>query len=155
MYWKRGISFIHTVYIKTFRKKIGFCMWMKITMTAIIERQRARLYTQKAKKCQTFLYTKSQILFKMLDNFRYGFIYKKPYTWRYGIFMKFLKLAFIYIQKAWQFALHDVYIYKKHDTSQKPRQFAIRFYIQKSGTFALRDFSLNFWNLRRGGDIYW
>ena len=38
------------VNIKTFRKKIGFCIIMKITMTAIIERQRARLYTQKAKK---------------------------------------------------------------------------------------------------------
>ena len=36
--------------IKMFRKKIGCCKRMKITMTAIIERQRARLYTQKAKK---------------------------------------------------------------------------------------------------------
>ena len=81
---------------------------MKITMTAIIERQRERLYTQKAKNCEIFLYTKSQTLFKKLDNFRY------------------------------------VFIYKNLDTSQKARQFAIRFNIQKSGTFALPDFSLNF-----------
>ena len=64
-------------------------------------------------------------------------------------------LAFFYIQKSWHFALRDVFIYKKLDTWQKVRQFVIRFYIEKSGTFALRDFSLNFWNLRRGGGIYW
>ena len=34
----------------TFRKKIGFCIWMKITMTAIVERQRARSYMKKNKK---------------------------------------------------------------------------------------------------------
>ena len=52
---------------------------MKIMMTAIIERQRARLYTQKAKNCQTFLYiyTKSQTLLKKLDNFRYIFFIQK------------------------------------------------------------------------------
>ena len=50
----------------------------------------------------------------------------------------------ISIQKALHFALRDVFIHKKLDTSQKARQFAIRFYIQKSRTFALRDFSLNF-----------
>ena len=47
------------VHIKTFRKKIGFCIRMKIMMTAIIERQRARLYTQKAKKLlNVFIYKK-------------------------------------------------------------------------------------------------
>ena len=34
----------------TFRKKIGFCIWMKITMSAIVERQRARFYEQKKQK---------------------------------------------------------------------------------------------------------
>ena len=42
-------------------------------------------------------------------------------------------------------------LFKKLDAWQRARQFAIRFYIQKSGTFALRDFSLNFRHLRRGG----
>ena len=57
----------------------------------------AHVYIQKKQKnCETFLYTKSQTLFKKLDNFRYVFIWKKPYTLRYGIFMKFLKLAFTY-----------------------------------------------------------
>ena len=53
---------------------------MKITMTDIIETQRARLYTQKAKKYEPFLYTKIQTLFKKLDNFRYVYIYIKPYS---------------------------------------------------------------------------
>ena len=43
-----------------FRKKIGFCIRMKIMMTVIIERQRARLYTQKAKKLpNVFIYKKT------------------------------------------------------------------------------------------------
>ena len=88
---------------------------MKITKTDIIEIQRARWNTQKSKKCETFLYTKSQTLFKKLDNIRYVFIYKKPYTWRYGIFIKFLKLEFIY---------------KNHDTLRY-----VTFYIQKARHF--------------------
>ena len=59
---------------------------MKIMMTAIIERQRARLYTQKTKK------------------------------------------------------LPNVFIYKKADTFQKARQFALRYFIQKAIHLTLRDF---------------
>ena len=51
---------------------------MKITMTAISKRQHAWLYTQKAKQIAKHLYkyTKSQTLFKKLDNFYYVFLYK-------------------------------------------------------------------------------
>ena len=107
---------------------------------------------KKGKHSETFLYTKSQKLFKKLDNFRYVFVYKKPYTLRYGIFMKFLKLAFLC---------------KKHDTLryvkfyiQKARQFAKSntiwdtFLYTKIWHFCVAWFSLNFWNLRRGGGIY-
>ena len=79
-----------------------------------------------------------------------------------------------YIQKAGHFMLQDftwkfrtshlytksvticvrwLIISKNIDTSQKARQFALRLYIQKSWHFVLRDFSLNFWNWRRSGDI--
>ena len=52
---------------------------MKITMTAIIKRQRVSFYIQKKQNnCETCLYTKTQTLFEKLDNFRYVFIYKKP-----------------------------------------------------------------------------
>ena len=98
-------------------------------MTAIIERQRARLYTQNEKKLRNV------------------FIYKKPYTLRYGIFHEIFE-AGIYLQKAWHFALRDVFIYKKLDTSQKARQFAIRFYIEKSGTLR---YAILRWILEIGG----
>ena len=51
----------------------------EIMMSAIIERQHAHLYTQKAKNCETFLHTKNQTLFKKLDNFRYV-LYTKSHT---------------------------------------------------------------------------
>ena len=48
----------------------------------------------------TLLYAKVQTLCKKEDNLRSVFIHKNPDTLRYAIFMKSLKLAFIYIQKA-------------------------------------------------------
>ena len=60
------------------------------------------IYTKIKTNCETFIY-----IYKNQDNpqkarkFPLRFILKKPYTLRYGIFMTFLKLAFIY---------------KKHDT---------------------------------------
>ena len=59
------------------------------------------IYTKRHKNCETFLYKKARHFSKKLDNSRYIFIYKKPYTLRYGIFVKILMLAFVY---------------KKHDT---------------------------------------
>ena len=90
--------------------------------------------------------------FQKLHNSRYVFIYTKPYTWRHGIFMKFLKLAFIY-KKTWPFSLRDVFIYKNHDTSQKARQIALRFYIQNPDTLRYAVL-LKFLNWRRGWDIF-
>ena len=83
------------VNIKTFRKKIGLYMNDNYHDCHHRKTRRMFIYTKSKKNCQTFLYTKSHTLFKKLDNFRYVFIYKKQYTLRYSIFMKFLKLAFI------------------------------------------------------------
>ena len=96
----------------------------------------------KSKNWETFLYTKIQILCKKqgnLCNFFYSKI-KKVYVTQF--FIKYFNLSFIY---------------KKHDTLQylrvyiqRARQFAknkticVSFYLQKSGHFALRNFSLNF-----------
>ena len=41
---------------------------------------RTFIYTKSKQNCETFLYTKSLTIFKKLDNFRYVFINKKPYT---------------------------------------------------------------------------
>ena len=79
---------------KMFRKKNGFCVCMKITITAIIKRQRARFYPQKKRKIAKHLNTKIHTLFKKLDNSRYVFIHKKSYTLRYGIFMNFWSVHF-------------------------------------------------------------
>ena len=43
------------------------------------KKMRTFIYTKSKKNCETILYTKSEILFKMVDNFRYVFIYKKPF----------------------------------------------------------------------------
>ena len=52
---------------------------------------------------------------------RYGFIHKKTDTLRYAIFIeKNLIVIYIYT-KVWHFALGDIYIYKKQDTSKEAR----------------------------------
>ena len=111
------------------------------------------LYTKSKKNCETFLHTKSRILFKKQDSFRYVFIYKRHDNIRYAIFHENFEVG-IYMKKAWHFAIREFFICKKPDTSKKVRQFALRFYIQKSRHFVLRGFSLDFWNWwRRGGGI--
>ena len=99
----------------------------------------------KQNNCETFLSTKSHTPFKKLDNFRYVFIYKKQYTLRCGIFYEFFEIG-IYIQKAWHFALRDVFIYKNPYTFQKAWQFVLPFYVQKFRHFTLRNFWWNLWN---------
>ena len=103
----------------------------------------------KSKKLRNVLIFKKPDIFQKAIQFPLRFYIQKAIHSTLRNFREFF-VDGIYIQKAWHFALRDVFICKKIDTSQKARQFAIRFYIQKSGTFKLRDFSLNFWNLRRG-----
>ena len=101
------------------------------------------------------------------------FIYKKPDTFQKArqfplrfYIQKAIRLTLrdfheifevgIYTQKAWNFALRDVFIYKKLDTSQKPRKIAIRPCIQKSGTLRYAIFHWIF-EICGGGRtfIYW
>ena len=49
------------------------------------------------------------------------------------------RARYIYIQKKRK--LRNVFIYKKQDTLQKARQFALRFYSKKARHFTLRNFS--------------
>ena len=46
------------------------------------------------------------------------------------------------------------FIWKNPHTSQKERQFALRFTYRYAKNFALRNFSLNIWNWWRGGEIF-
>ena len=116
---------------------------MKITMTDIMERQRARVHTQKAKKLPNVFIYKKPDTFQKAGQFPLGFYIQKAIHLTLRDFHENFEVG-SYIQKAGHFALSEVFIYKKLDTSQKARQLGIRFYIQKSGTCALRDFSLNF-----------
>ena len=74
---KQDWFFLLLVYIKTFRKQIGFCIRMKIMMTAIIERQRERLYRQKAKKLPNVFIYKKPDTFQKARQFQLRFFYTK------------------------------------------------------------------------------
>ena len=105
------------------------------------------LYKQKAKKKlrNVFIY-KNPDTFQKARQFPLGFCIKKRYTLRYGIFMKFWSWHFY--AKSMTLYVTWSFIYKKLDNSQKAIQFEIRFYIQKSGHFALLDF---YWIFEIGG----
>ena len=69
------------------------------------------IYIKKAKKLQNlYMYTKIQTLFKKQVNLRYVFIYKSQTLSVTRFFTKIKKLAFIWIKKAWHFALREVFI---------------------------------------------
>ena len=72
---------------------------MKIRMTAIIERQRARLYTQKAKNCETFLDTKNLTLCQKARKFPLRFCIQKAIKLMFRDFHEIFEVG-IYIQKA-------------------------------------------------------
>ena len=84
------------------------------------------IYKKSKTNDETFLYTKSQTFFKKLVNSRCDFEYKKRYIISDGIFHEMFELG-IYLYKASNFGLRDVFIFKKLDTSQKPRQFCDTF----------------------------
>ena len=102
-------------------------------------------YTKSKINCETFLYTKSQTIFKKLHNFRFVFISKKQYTLHYGIFHEIFEVG-IYIQKSWHFALRDVFIYKKLDN--------LRYvFISKIRHFCVTRYFIEFLKFAEGGDI--
>ena len=106
------------------------------------------------KTMRRFIHTKSKklrniFIYKKLANFRSAFYIQKPNTWRYRIFMNFFRFSFIY-KKDDTFRYLPFFIYKKLDTSKKARQFAIRFYIQKSGILRYAIFIENFEIFPRG-----
>ena len=73
---------------------------MKITMTAIFERQRARFYTQKAKKnCETFFIYKKPDTFQKARQFELSFYIQKARHFTLRYFHEIFDVG-IYIQKA-------------------------------------------------------
>ena len=72
---------------------------MKITMTAIIERQRARLYTKSKKNCETLLYSKKPDTFQKARQFPLRFHIPKAIHLTLQDFYESFVVG-IYIQKA-------------------------------------------------------
>ena len=103
------------------------------------------IYTKSKKKAKHFNIQTVRHFTKSKTTVVTIFIYKNQVTLRYATFHENFEVG-IYIQKSQHFALHEVFIYKNPDTSQKSRQFALcfNFFIQKAGHFALRNFSWNF-----------
>ena len=80
---------------------------MKITMTAVIERQRARVYTQKAKKLLNIFIFKKPDTFQKARQFPLRFYIQK----RNGICLAFCKVSgFLYIKKFLHFFAFCLYI---------------------------------------------
>ena len=128
---------------------------MKITITAIIERQRARFYIRKKfKKIAERFYIQRAIHFSKSKTITVAFLYPKSNSlYVAGFFMKFLKLAFIFKKN---YALGYVtLLYTKSKTLRKNyiRQFAIRF-IYKNPALCVPRFFNEFLKFAEGGDIY-
>ena len=105
--------------------------------------KRKFFYKQRGEKIAKRFYIKSQTLFKELDNSRYVFIYKTSYTLRYGVFHEIFVVG-IFIQKASQSALRDVFYIQRAKNFAKTKTVCDTFLYTKIRHFALRNFSLNF-----------
>ena len=110
------------------------------------------LNTQKEKNCETSLYIKPDT-FQKARQFPFRFIFKKQYTLRYGIFHEIFWSWHLYSKSmtlcvTWRFYIQNGRHFAKSKTIWDT------FLYTKIWHLALRDFSLNFWNLRRGWDIY-
>ena len=90
---------------------------MQITMTAIIKRQRARLYTQKAKKLRNVFIYKKQDTFQKARQFPLRFYMQKAIHLTLRDFHEIFEVG-IYIQK------HDTLRYVTFLYTQKARHFA-------------------------------
>ena len=92
------IDFLAFCVYKNVSQKNWF-LYMNENYNLPSSKDNAHVYIHKNQNnCETFLYTKSKTIFKKLDNSRYVFIYKKPYTLRYGIFHEIFEVG-IKIQK--------------------------------------------------------
>ena len=106
-------------------------------MAEISEKKLAHSYKYRRPK-KNIIFKKSRHFVKN-KTISVNFLNKKSKTlYVTRFFMKMLRLAFIY--KKHGTLSYVTFIYKKPDNSQKVRQFALIFYIHKSGHFALRDF---------------
>ena len=96
-------------------------------------KKKARHFSKSTTICVPFLLTKSQTL----------------YVTRF--FMNFLKLAFMHIQKAWYFALHDVIYTKSLKLRKKQDNLRHVFLYTESLTLCITRFFIEFLKFAEGG----
>ena len=95
-------------------------------MTPISKRQRAHLYIynhRKKRNIYIYIYKNPDTLQKARKFALRIYSQKIQTLYITRFFMEFLNLVFIYIQKAWYFALCDIFINKKPDTPNKQDNF--------------------------------
>ena len=121
-----------------------------MTLIDNIQSAHFNILSKKQKNCKTFIYIQEAGLFLKQFNLFYVFIHKKLNTLCYANFHEILKLTFIYT-KSIKLCVTCRFIFKNRHF-EKSRAICVTFInIQKSWHFALRYFSLNFWNFQRGG----
>ena len=123
-------------------------------MTPISERHRARYYIFKKRKKLQNVFTYQNIdtsqkarqfplRFYMQKE---SYFYLRGFSWKFWIWYLYTKNVTLwvtwpfYIQKEWHFA--------------KSKTICAAFFYTKARTLCVTQFSLNFWNLWRGGDIF-
>ena len=126
---------------------------MKITMTASIEKRRARFIHKKQRKLWNIFMYKNPETFQKARQFPFRFYIQKAihftlrdFSWNFLSWHLYTKIMILcvmwrlYIQKARHFA--------------KNKTICDTFLYIKIRHFASRNFSLNFWKLRRRGGMY-
>ena len=118
--------------VKTSRTKKAFWILMQISMTPIIEIQRARLYIQNANKLRNaYIYPKSQTLCKKQDNLRCFFIHKKAIHFTLRDFSWIFEIGIYIYTKSMTLCVMWRFIYKKPDTSRKQENLRYIFIYKK------------------------
>ena len=87
---------------------------------------------KKQKKFRNVFIYKIPDTFQKAKQFSFRFCIKKAEHLTLRDFNEIFEVC-IYIQKAWHLALGDVFEYKKQDTSEKAKQFAINFIYKNPG----------------------
>ena len=129
--------------------KIGCCIWMKITMTAMIERQRARFYIHKKQKLRNVFIYKKRDTFQKARQFPLRFYIQKAihftlrdFSWNFWSWHFYWKSMTLCV--TWSF-----YIQKSRHLA-KSKTICDTFLYEKKRHFASRDFLLNFLKLAEG-----
>ena len=140
------IDFFALCVYKNVSQKNGFCVWMKISIT------RKFIYTKSKKKLRNVFIYKKPDTFQKARQFPLRFYTQKAIHWRYGIFMEFLKLEFIF--KKHDTLRYVTFIYSKSMTLRK-KQYNLRYvFIYRNPALFRYAIFIEFLKFAEGGGIY-